>query len=80
MKPSNTPTRETDDDLIASGTAVGIWMMEGIKERVDALDQRSRILLYTAMLKVPIGCMKQSVGVDAARAILDVSKENLGNG
>jgi hypothetical protein len=77
---SHTSVGESADEVIASGTAVGIWIMEGIKERVMGMPQADRIMFYTAMLKVPVGCMKQSVGAEATLAILDTTKERLTNG
>ena len=53
------------------------WLL---KHHSGSMDGQQRVVLYSAMLKAPVGCMRQSIGTEATLAILDAAKEYLTNG
>ena len=71
---------EKHADVVRLGHLLGLTIMDRIKEQVRGMDDQQRVVFFSALLKVPIGCMRASIGTEAALAILDTAKEYLTNG
>jgi hypothetical protein len=67
-------------DTVRAGDDAGVRCMVEIKGDVEKLDMQQRIVFFASMLRVPINCMKASIGVEATMALLDAVKEHLTNG
>ena len=71
---------QSADPILKAGTTKGVKLMMEIGEAVQAMSQQDRIYYFSAMLRVPVECMKASIGTEAAMAMLDAAKEHLTDG